>query len=458
MINKLYCSWAGSFGAAILAILPFAAPPALAQTATDGVLNMQAHREEPMPSGFHVENSELEGPVFADVDGHTLYIWPQKKLRNGYSGEAKGRVACYDIVRKETAGLMSPYPPGVLLPDLETRPSCTDLWPPVLAAEDAKEVGKWTILTGEDGRKQWAYDEQALYTSVLDQQPGDTYGGTKRGSAGDAPATREPIGPPARLPPGFQVKVTLRGLMLLTDESYSVYAFADDQADKLACTEQCVEIWKPLLAPAMAGSDGEWSVIERAQGVRQWVFRGMPLYTYSLDSDTSSLEGGDVPGWHNVYTQKAPPAPTSFTVQTSIAGDVLAGPDGKTIYIYHCGDDSIDQLSCEHPTDTQLYRIAMCGAGDPGKCQQHWSYLVADEGAKSGSRSWTILRIDPETGHFAEPEDEHALRVWAYRDRPVYTYYLDEKPGDVNGDGIGEWRGQRNGLKAFWLRNAFFGR
>src|SRR5690606_29166163 len=269
----------------------------------------------------------------------------------------------------------SPYPAGVLLPELDTRPSCTDLWPPVLAAEDAEPVGKWTILDGEDGRRQWAYDEQALYISVLDQQPGDTYGGSKRSSAGDAPATREPVGPPPNLPPGFQVIATLLGLQLLTDESYSVYAFEGDDVDNLACTDDCLQIWKPLLAPAMAGNlKGEWSVVERAQGVRQWVFRGMPLYTYSLDSDTSSLEGSDVPGLFNVYTQKAPPPPSSFTVQTSIAGDVLAGPDGKTIYIYNCGDDSIDQLSCEHPTDTQVYRIAMCGSDDPVKCQQHWSY------------------------------------------------------------------------------------
>lgn len=27
-----------------------------------------------------------------------------------------------------------------------------------------------------------------------------------------------------------------------------------------------------------------------------------------------------------------------------------------------------------------------------------------------------------------------AISVWAYRDRPVYTYGEDEKPGDVNGD------------------------
>ena len=88
----------------------------------------------PMPPGFRVESTELEGPVFTDANGRTLYKWPSHKLRNGYSGETQGNPACYDEVLTVTAGLMSPYPPGILLPELDSRPSCTDLWPPVLAA------------------------------------------------------------------------------------------------------------------------------------------------------------------------------------------------------------------------------------------------------------------------------------------------------------------------------------
>ncbi|HWK76002.1 MAG TPA: hypothetical protein VNQ81_17125, partial [Povalibacter sp.] len=101
---------------------------------------VEAYLNVPMPPGFRVESSELDGPVFADAQGHTLYMWPYNSLRNGYSGEQKGKPACYGEVLTVTAGLMSPYPPGVQLPDLETRPSCTQLWPPVLAAVDAKPV------------------------------------------------------------------------------------------------------------------------------------------------------------------------------------------------------------------------------------------------------------------------------------------------------------------------------
>ena len=139
-----------------------------------------------------------------------------------------------------------------------------------------------------------------------------------------------------------------------------------------------------------------------------------------------------------------------------MVGDVLADSQGKTIYIYHCGEDSQDQLGCDHPTETQVYRLAMCGAGDPERCLEYWPYVLAGDHEQATNRTWSILWIDPRTGRFAAPQQEGALRVWAYRDRPVYTFAGDSSPGDVHGGGTGEWRGQRNGLKAIMLRDDFF--
>ena len=47
----------------------------------------------------------------------------------------------------------------------------------MLAADDAEEVGDWTIVQRRDGTRQWALDEQPLYTSVRDKMPGDVLGG-----------------------------------------------------------------------------------------------------------------------------------------------------------------------------------------------------------------------------------------------------------------------------------------
>lgn len=411
----------------------------------------------PMPAGFRVQATELEGPVFANAAGMTLYTWPQHRQRNGYSGESPGTPACYDEVLTVTAGLMSPYPPGIKLPDLDTRPSCTDLWPPELAAEGAEAIGKWTILDRKDGSRQWAYEEQPVYTSVRDQAPGDVLGGTKRRYGGDSPANRVPLEPPPMLPPGFAVRTTTNGRLLTTDKNYSVYAYDGDSADQIACTGECLNNWKPVVAPELARAKGDWSIIERSPGVRQWMFRGKPLYSHDLDQSSWSLQGSDVPGWSNVFTQTAPPFPATFTVQQTLTGDVIADSRGMTIYTYICGDDSQDQLACDHPEDTQVYRLAMCGGGDAERCLEYWPYIEADPGDPQQNSLWTVVSIDPGTGHFAHPEQEDAINVWAYRQRPVYTFGLDKMPGDIRGSGTGEWRGQRNGLKAFFVRDDYMG-
>ena len=413
----------------------------------------EVYRPEPMPSGFRVEATELEGPVFADERGMTLYSWPQHKLRNGYSGEAAGTPSCYDDVITVTAGLMSPYPPGITLPEADRRPSCTDLWPPALAGEDAQEVGKWSVVERADGTLQWAYDEQPLYTSILDREPGDTLGGSRRKRDSDAPASRIPVAPAPLLPPGFSVKSLMIGRMLTTASDEAVYSFDEDTEASTACSDSCLDDWKPVLAPEMARSMGEWSVLDRAPGVRQWVFRGKPLYTHRPEEQSWGQSGSDVPGWRNVFTHKIPAFPTSFTVQPTLSGEVLADSSGKTIYIYQCGEDSADQLACDHPSLTQVYRLAMCGGADPARCLQYWPYVPAEGDSETQNRSWSIVSIDPQSGRFAAENQSGALRVWAYRDRPIYTFAGDRQPGDVNGGGTGEWRGKRNGLLAFWLRD-----
>ncbi|HEX4571071.1 MAG TPA: hypothetical protein VH184_11640 [Dongiaceae bacterium] len=53
---------------------------------------------------------------------------------------------------------------------------CAEYWPPVKAAADAKPVGDLTIITRDDGSKQWADGGKPLYTFVKDKKPGDVAG------------------------------------------------------------------------------------------------------------------------------------------------------------------------------------------------------------------------------------------------------------------------------------------
>jgi len=411
---------------------------------------------EAMPPGFRVETSELDGPVFADPKGRTLYRWPYRTMRNGVTGDSKGESNCTDVASTESAGLMSPYPGGLLLPDRVKRPSCQQLWPPAFAAEGDKAVGKWTVVQRRDGRRQWAYDGSVLYTSIRDRRPGDVLGGDSYRRDGDAPAVREPIQPHPDIPPGLAVTTTLRGRLLHTTRGFSVYAFDPDTRTRSGCDAGCERIFVPVQAPAAARAHGDWSIFVRVSGERQWMFRGRPLYANAEDSRVRSLAGSDTPGWRNVYTQEAPPPPAEFTVQDTPSGQVLADARGRTLYSYTCGDDAQDQLSCEHPADTQVYRLAMCGGGSVERCARNFPHVEAGAGARSSGRLWSVVEIDPATGHFAAAGEPDALRVWAYRERPVYTFAGDVQPGEVNADGLGEFLADREGFKAFWWRDEFF--
>ncbi|HTY67586.1 MAG TPA: hypothetical protein VMH36_13115 [Alphaproteobacteria bacterium] len=53
---------------------------------------------------------------------------------------------------------------------------CAANWPPLIALDDAKPVGKWTVLRRADGMMQWAYDGKPLYGWHEDKQQGDTGG------------------------------------------------------------------------------------------------------------------------------------------------------------------------------------------------------------------------------------------------------------------------------------------
>jgi predicted lipoprotein with Yx(FWY)xxD motif len=53
---------------------------------------------------------------------------------------------------------------------------CAANWPPLAAGSDAKATGKWSVITRDDGSKQWAYDGKPLYTFKKDNKPGDAVG------------------------------------------------------------------------------------------------------------------------------------------------------------------------------------------------------------------------------------------------------------------------------------------
>ena len=91
---------------------------------------------------------------------------------------------------------------------------------------------------------------------------------------------------------------------VLTDsKGMTLYTFDKDpaHAGKSVCNGQCAQNWPPLLAAGDAGSSGDWSIVVRDDGARQWAYQGKPLYLWVKDKQPGDKTGDGVNKvWHVV--------------------------------------------------------------------------------------------------------------------------------------------------------------
>ena len=53
---------------------------------------------------------------------------------------------------------------------------CATNWPPLMAADADKASGDYSVVTRDDGKKQWAMKGKPLYYWIKDTKPGDKTG------------------------------------------------------------------------------------------------------------------------------------------------------------------------------------------------------------------------------------------------------------------------------------------
>lgn len=53
---------------------------------------------------------------------------------------------------------------------------CATNWPPLMAADTDAPAGDYTVVTRDDGKKQWAVKGKPLYYWIKDTKPGDKTG------------------------------------------------------------------------------------------------------------------------------------------------------------------------------------------------------------------------------------------------------------------------------------------
>ena len=62
---------------------------------------------------------------------------------------------------------------------------------------------------------------------------------------------------------------------------------------ELAARPSCTQMWVPVAAVAPAKPVGKWTIVQRRDGIKQWAYDGLPVYTSVLDTRPGDVLGGE---------------------------------------------------------------------------------------------------------------------------------------------------------------------
>lgn len=89
--------------------------------------------------------------------------------------------------------------------------------------------------------------------------------------------------------------------ILMGEKGMTLYTFANDkEPNKSACNGNCANVWPPLRAVDNARNMGDWKVITRDDGTKQWSYKGRPIYYFAMDKAQGDKagEGRGNGAWH----------------------------------------------------------------------------------------------------------------------------------------------------------------
>jgi predicted lipoprotein with Yx(FWY)xxD motif len=314
-----------------------------------------------------------------------------------------------------------------LLDNTSSEPSscdgeCEVVWP-IFEPHFSTEVRakNWSIVKRADGRKQWTFNGKPIHTYAKNEKPGDN----KANNIDPRwqPAWFRPANDVV-LPPGIIARelVNLPGWGLVNFQSKVLYVRkASGNGKEAACRNECARRWIPELAPAIASPIGDFTVVNRGDGTKQWAFRGAPLFSYANDLKTDDLRGLNGTDDFEVATLLNYPTPSNIQIlrnlPTTRRPAILATSSGHTLYArgrygytqtFNAGGDrgptsqgrAIGTRGCDSNCLTRL---------KPLPAQMHDAPIGY----------WTILNRDDGT------------RQWAYQGYALYTYVDDRNAGDM---------------------------
>ena len=89
--------------------------------------------------------------------------------------------------------------------------------------------------------------------------------------------------------------------MLTGASGMTLYVYDKDAAGsgKSTCSGPCAANWPPLMAEADAKPAGDYSLVARDDGGKQWAYKGKPLYFWVKDTKPGDKTGdGFKDVWH----------------------------------------------------------------------------------------------------------------------------------------------------------------
>jgi predicted lipoprotein with Yx(FWY)xxD motif len=212
------------------------------------------------------------------------------------------------------------------------EPDCARHWPPLAAPAIANAVGEFAAVSSADGVTQWTFRGQPLFRHDGDRQPGDVNGAGAQFRAALIARLFMPAEAAIHRNPELGAILTTRdGATLYQRDRVTAgeerHEFRSDHGapalgrawGTASCDTRCTKTWPPLTAPDGALSSGYWDVLKRADGTRQWAYKGFALYRYAADQP-GDIGGNQVYSLAHIGTGPATPLPAGGRIDDSEPG------------------------------------------------------------------------------------------------------------------------------------------
>ncbi len=91
-------------------------------------------------------------------------------------------------------------------------------------------------------------------------------------------------------------QATVKDGVFANSAGMTLYTFHKDSSGKSVCNGPCATNWPPLMASASDKASGDWSIVTRDDGSKQWAYKGKPLYLWIKDQKPGDKTGDGAGG------------------------------------------------------------------------------------------------------------------------------------------------------------------